>query len=167
MRTSRRKPLSGSKIKKLPQLKNITRRLKAQGKRIVFTNGCFDLLHYGHARYLEEAKAEGDILVVAVNSDASVRRIKGRDRPVVNERDRAGVIAALESVDFVVIFSEDTPLDTIKAIKPDILIKGADWSKRNIVGADFISEYGGRVSRIKLIKGRSTTKLINKIVKTF
>lgn len=139
--------------------------MKAAGKKIVFTNGCFDLLHSGHAQYLEAARAKGDILVVAVNSDASVRRLKGKGRPIVGEHDRSRLVAALESVDYVVIFGQDTPLEVIKAVKPDILVKGADWQVAEIAGADFIIAGGGKVVRIKLLKGRSTTNLIKKIVK--
>ncbi len=154
-----------SKIKNIAQLKKIIVKLKDKRKKIVFTNGCFDLLHYGHVKYLEDAKKSGDILIVAVNSDASVRRIKGSRRPLVNEFDRLRVIAALESVDYVVKFDEDTPFNTIKAIRPDVLVKGADWKNEDIVGADFLSSYGATVKRIKLIPGRSTTKLIKKIAK--
>jgi D-beta-D-heptose 7-phosphate kinase/D-beta-D-heptose 1-phosphate adenosyltransferase len=155
------------KIKPLSSLKKIIAALRKRGKSIVFTNGCFDLLHYGHVKYLEEARAGGDILVVAVNSDASVRKIKGRKRPIVNEGDRLKTIAALESVDYVVLFEEDTPIRVIKTIKPDILIKGADWNRNDIVGGNYISSLGGRVVTIKLVKNRSTTNLIRKIAKVF
>ena len=167
MRTHRTSHLLETKIKNLNELKKITAHLKARGKKIVFTNGCFDLLHYGHVKYLQDAKRKGDILVVAVNSDASVRKIKGNNRPIVNEKDRANVIAALESVDYVVLFKEKTPLEAIKLLKPDILVKGADWGKADIVGADFVSAVGGKVLSMKLLKGRSTTALIKKIVKLF
>lgn len=156
-----------SKIKNITQIKRIIARLKVQGKTIVFANGCFDLLHYGHIKYLEDSKKKGDILVVAVNSDASIRRIKGKKRPIVKEKDRLRVIAALGDVDYVVLFKEDTPFKTIRSLKPDIIVKGADWSKNNIVGVDFVLSYKGRVSRIKLVRGRSTTNLINQIAKTF
>lgn len=154
-----------SKIKNLRKLKRIISSLKAKGKRIVFSNGCFDLLHYGHVKYLESAKRKGDILIVAINCDASVRRIKGNKRPIINEKDRTKIVAALESVDYVVLFKEDTPFKIIKLLKPDILIKGADWDKKGIVGRDFVLSYGGRVSTINLVKGRSTTNLIKKIAK--
>lgn len=156
-----------TKIKNINQLKKITAKLRKQGKKIVFTNGCFDLLHYGHVKYLQEAKKNGDILVVGINSDASLRRIKGKKRPLVNESDRLKTIAALESVDYVVKFNEDTPFNTIKAVEPDILIKGADWKKQDIVGGNFVSSYGGRIKAIKLIPGRSTTNLIRKIAKNY
>ena len=167
MRTHRAGPLSELKIKTPKELKRIISFLKARGKTIVFTNGCFDLLHYGHVKYLEDAKKKGDILVVAINSDASIRRIKGSKRPFVGEKDRQKIIAALEAVDYAIIFDEDTPLQTIKLLKPDILVKGADWKKERIVGADYILRYGGRVSTIKFVKNRSTTNLIKKIASTF
>lgn len=157
--------MSGKKIKRLKELKEITDTLRQQGKKIVFTNGCFDILHWGHAMYLEKAKAKGDKLIVALNSDASVKRIKGGLRPIINEKDRARMLAALESVDYVTVFRETTPLKTIKTLKPDILVKGSDWKKNNIVGSGILSVYGGKVSTIRLEKGRSTTNLINQIVK--
>ena len=155
------------KIKGRQELKKIIRNLKKRGKSTVFTNGCFDLLHYGHVKYLEDAKNKGDVLIVGVNSDASVRRIKGHKRPLVTEKDRLSIIAALQSVDYVVKFDEDTPLKVITELRPDILIKGADWAKKDIVGNDIVSGYGGRVSALKLVKGRSTTNLINKIARRF
>lgn len=156
-----------SKIKNIAQLKKIITKLKVKGKTIVFTNGCFDLLHYGHVKYLEDAKRKGDILIVAVNSDSSVKKIKGKKRPIINEKDRMNIIAALESVDYVVLFKEKTPLRIIKSLKPDILVKGADWGKKDIVGADFISGRGGKVYSRKLVRGRSTTNLIKKIARVF
>ncbi len=149
----------------LKRLADIIPKLKKQGKDIVFTNGCFDLLHYGHAKYLEIAKSKGDILIVGVNSDSSVRIIKGDKRPIVGERDRLNLIASLESVDFAVIFNQATPLELIMRIRPDIIIKGADWAEDEIVGGSFVKGYGGRVLTIKLVKGLSTTNLIKKIVK--
>jgi D-beta-D-heptose 7-phosphate kinase/D-beta-D-heptose 1-phosphate adenosyltransferase len=155
------------KIKSINALIKIVSRLKAKGKRIVLTNGCFDLLHYGHIKYLEDAKRKGDILVVAINTDSSVKKIKGSKRPIVNEKDRQRVIAALESVDYVVPFKEKTPLRVIKSLKPDILVKGADWDINNIVGSCVVLNYGGRVVTIRLISGRSTTNLIKKIARAF
>ncbi len=155
------------KIKSLKSLKKIVFGLKRKGKKIVFTNGCFDILHFGHAKYLEDAKSKGDILIVGVNSDSSVKRIKGKKRPVVNESDRISLVASLESVDYALLFNEDTPLKVIQALKPNTLVKGADWKQGCIVGEDIVSKYGGRVVRIKLVKGRSTTNLINRIVKLF
>jgi len=163
MRTRRAGALSGTKIISRLVLSRKIPKLKARGKKIVFTNGCFDILHYGHVRYLENAKAGGDILIVGLNSDASVKKIKGKGRPVVNQNDRARVLAGLASVDYVVIFAEDTPLQTIRMLKPDVLIKGADWNKDKIVGADLVSSYGGKVATVELAKGRSTTNLIKKI----
>jgi D-beta-D-heptose 7-phosphate kinase/D-beta-D-heptose 1-phosphate adenosyltransferase len=142
-------------------------RLKQNGKRIVFTNGCFDILHYGHVRYLQDARSKGDCLVVAVNSDSSIKKIKAKNRPVIAQSDRLKTVAALASVDFVVLFSEDNPLRLIKALKPDVLIKGADWSKKKIIGADFVESYGGKVLTVNLVKGRSTSALIEKIVRDF
>jgi len=122
-------------------------------------------LHYGHAKYLQDAKDKGDILVVGVNSDASIRKIKGGLRPIVGESDRLNLLAALESIDYLVLFNEETPLKVIKVIKPDILVKGADWKKQSIVGSDLVKAYGGKVLTIPLVKGLSTTNLIKKIVK--
>ncbi|MEW6101806.1 MAG: D-glycero-beta-D-manno-heptose 1-phosphate adenylyltransferase [Candidatus Omnitrophota bacterium] len=151
------------KVKTLNQLKKISSSLQKKGRRIVFTNGCFDLLHFGHIKYLEDAKKMGDVLIVGVNSDASIRRLKGKSRPVISERDRAYTLAALESVDYAVIFNEDTPIRIIESLKPDILVKGADWKKGNIVGEEFVLRNKGAVKRINLVKGRSTTNIIEKI----
>ncbi|MCG2710930.1 MAG: D-glycero-beta-D-manno-heptose 1-phosphate adenylyltransferase [Candidatus Omnitrophica bacterium] len=154
-----------TKIKKAEILADIIAKLKKQGKKIVFTNGCFDILHFAHVKYLEEARGKGDILIVGVNSTSSIKRIKGNLRPIISEHGRAGVIAALESVDFVTVFNESTPLNLIKKLKPDILIKGADWKTGSIVGAEVIKKYGGKVLRAKFLKGYSTSKIIEKIVK--
>lgn len=167
MRTRRRIVSLETKIKRPEELKIIISHFKKSGKKIVFTNGCFDLLHYGHVKYLEEAKRKGDILVVAVNSDTSVRKIKGNKRPIVNQNDRSKIVAALESVDYVVLFQEDTPIKIIGLLKPDILIKGADWHKNNIIGSNIVLSYRGRVSTVKLVKDRSSTNLIRKIAKAF
>lgn len=131
-------------------------------KKVVFTNGCFDLLHVGHVRYLKEAKRLGDILVVALNTDASVKRLKGPERPVQLENDRAEILAALECVDYTCLFDEDTPEKIIKAIRPDVLVKGGDWKVEQIVGNDFVQSYGGQVLSLPFIQGRSTTTLIQK-----
>lgn len=155
------------KIKKAGELIKITGRLRAAGKRIVFTNGCFDLLHYGHVQYLEDAKKKGDVLIVAINSDASVRKIKGKKRPLVNARDRLKTVAALESVDYVISFSEDTPLKLIRLLNPDILVKGADWDKKKIVGRDAVLGSGGKIYTLKFVPSRSTTNLIKKIAQAF
>ncbi len=155
------------KVKTITQLKKILPRLRRAGRSIVFTNGCFDILHYCHVKYLEDAKKKADVLIVGLNSDASVRKIKGSNRPLVEVRDRARVLAALESVDYVCIFSQTTPLGLIKIVKPDILVKGADWKMNDIVGSSFVKSYGGKVVNIPLVKGRSTTALIKKIAKRF
>lgn len=152
-----------AKVKSLAGMVEAVKRLKARGKRVVFTNGCFDLLHYGHAMYLAQARKKGDCLVVGLNSDASVRRLKGTWRPIVPARDRAMLLAALEAVDYVVIFGDDTPLKLIKALRPDVLVKGADWKKSQIVGARFVQSYGGRVATVKIAPGRSTSAIIGKI----
>lgn len=167
MRTSRTTAMSRAKIKSLSQLKKIIHNLKKNSKKIVFTNGCFDLLHRGHVLYLEKAKKMGDILVVGLNSDSSLKKIKGKLRPITREKDRAEILAALECVDYVLIFSEKTPYKVIAAIKPDIIVKGADWNLKNIVGAKLVHSYGGQVIRVPFLKGYSTTTIIDKIVKRF
>lgn len=159
--------MPGTKVITSLNLQRKIRRLKQKGKRVVFTNGCFDILHYGHVKYLQDARSKGDYLVVAVNSDSSIKKIKARNRPVIGQSDRLKTLAALSSVDFVVLFNEDNPLRLIKALKPDILIKGADWSKQKIIGADFVESYGGKVLTVNLVKGRSTSALIKKIVRDF
>lgn len=137
---------------------------RARGAQIVFTNGVFDLLHPGHVRYLRDARALGDALVVAVNSDRSTRALaKGGDRPITPEAERAEILAALEAVDAVVIFDEDTPHEIVSALQPDVLVKGADWADGAIVGADIVEARGGCVARIPLATGYSTTSLIEKI----
>lgn len=135
---------------------------RAAGRRVVFTNGCFDLLHAGHVRLLEAARAQGDLLVVGLNSDASVRRLKGPSRPVLPEGERAEALRALEAVDRVVLYEQDTPLETLQALVPDVLVKGADWAPGTIVGADVVEAAGGRVVRVELLAGRSTTGLIER-----
>jgi D-glycero-beta-D-manno-heptose 1-phosphate adenylyltransferase len=137
------------------------------GKKIVFTNGCFDILHVGHVRYLASARSEGDLLVVGLNSDASVRSIKGDRRPLVNQDQRAEVLASLACVDYVVVFDEPDPLRLIQTLKPDILVKGADWGEENIVGAEFVKSMGGKIIRAKLVPEVSTTRIIDRIVRRF
>jgi len=159
--------LSGAKITTLPVLRKRLKDLRSLGKRIVFTNGCFDILHYGHVKYLEDAKSKGDFLVVAINSDSSIKKIKAFGRPVIGQFDRLKTVAALASVDFVVLFNQDNPLKLIKALKPDMLIKGSDWSKNKIIGADFVKTYGGKVETVNLVKGRSTSAIIEKIIRCF
>jgi D-beta-D-heptose 7-phosphate kinase/D-beta-D-heptose 1-phosphate adenosyltransferase len=148
-----------NKILQLPALLKKLPILRRQGKTIAFTNGCFDLMHIGHVKYLEDASRDNRVLIVGLNSDLSVSRIKGPCRPMVVQKSRAAVLAALESVDFVVIFNEDTPYKTISAIKPDILIKGADWKGKSVVGQDLVK----RVEFVKYIQGFSTTNIIKKI----
>ena len=138
--------------------------LRAAGKEIVFTNGCFDILHTGHVRYLAAARALGDLLVVAVNSDASVRGLKGDKRPVNNENDRAEVLSALRSVDYVVIFSEPDPYRVINELQPDVLVKGGDWPVDKIIGGDIVLARGGKVVNVPFVEGSSTTGIIEKIV---
>ena len=137
--------------------------LRASGKTIVFTNGVFDLLHIGHLRYLQEAKRLGDALLVGVNSDRSVRFLKGSGRPITAEEERAEVLAALTCVDGVVIFDEETPRDLIQAIQPDVLVKGSDWAEDAIVGRDIVEARGGRVVRVAIQPGNSTTRIVEKI----
>ena len=140
---------------------------KKQGKKIVFTNGCFDIIHAGHIDYLLKAKALGDKLIVGLNSDLSIRRIKGEKRPIISQDLRKKVLENLKPVDLVIIFEEDTPENLIKKVKPDILVKGGDWSINNIVGADFVKSYGGEVKTIDFIHNISTSKIIEKILKIY
>ncbi len=141
--------------------------LRAAGKKIVFTNGCFDIIHTGHTRYLAKAKSLGNILIVAVNSDASVRMIKGDKRPINSEADRMETLAALEVVDFVTIFNEPDPYRVISEIKPDVLVKGGDWPIEKIIGRDIVEARGGRVVNVPYLDGASTTGIIEKIVKIY
>lgn len=136
---------------------------RAASQKIVFTNGCFDIVHLGHIDYLEKAKLKGDKLVVGLNSDVSVRRLKGESRPIISEYPRARMLAAFVFVDAVIIFQEDTPLSLIKSIQPDILTKGDDYTPENIVGADFVIDKGGKVETIALVKGYATSQIIAKI----
>lgn len=145
-------------------MKEAVERAKAEGKRVVFTNGCFDILHQGHVRYLSEAKKCGDYLVIGLNSDRSVRSIKGRNRPLMCESARAELLAALCFVDGVVIFDEEDPLTLIKYLQPQILVKGADWAEDDIVGAEQIKKTGGEVKRIPLVPGISTSDIIRRII---
>ena len=153
------------KVKKRQALKTIAARAKNEGKKIVFANGCFDLLHVGHVQLLREAKNLGDILIVALNSDRSVRQIKGPDRPILPEKERAELIAALEMVDYVTLFDEPDPLNVIRELRPDVLAKGGDWAEDKIVGREFVESYGGRVAVIPFLKGHSTTEIIERMRK--
>ena len=152
------------KIVSLKKLKEELEGLRRRGAKVVFTNGCFDIIHAGHVRYLKKARSLGGALVVGLNSDSSVRSIKGETRPIVPQKERAEVLSALETVDYVVIFNDPTPERLIEAIRPDVLAKGADWAARDIVGARAVKEAGGRVARITLAKGKSTTNIIKKIL---
>lgn len=154
---------SSNKIFSLPALQQKLTEWRTAGQRVVFTNGCFDLLHLGHIDYLEKASQLGDRLVIGINSDISVSRLKGKSRPLQAENDRARLLAALSFVDAVVIFEEDTPLELIKLVEPDVLVKGDDYTIDNIVGADVVLQNGGLVRTISLVKGCSTTALVNKI----
>ena len=150
------------KIKNLKELEKDISRLKRKGKKIVFTNGCFDILHLGHLKILQEAKRKGDVLIVGLNSDSSTRKIKGPKRPILAQKTRAKLLANMSQVDYVVLFSETTPYNLIKRIKPDILVKGGDWKRGKIVGNKLVK----KVYRIKLCSGHSTTRIINKIKKS-
>ncbi len=155
------------KIIERKKLAGILARLRKQGQKIVFTNGCFDLLHVGHVRYLNKAKQQGDVLVVALNTDDSVRKLKGRLRPLVPQRERAEILGGLTAVDYVTFFGEETPADIIAELKPQVLAKGADYKVKDIVGNAFMKKTGGRVARIPLAQGQSTTSLINDIVRKY
>jgi D-beta-D-heptose 7-phosphate kinase/D-beta-D-heptose 1-phosphate adenosyltransferase len=141
----------------------VAARYRNDGKRVVFTNGCFDLLHVGHLRCLEEASCLGDVLFVAINSDASVRKLKGAGRPVVNEHDRAKMLASLRFVDYVVIFDDDTPIRLVRMMHPDVLVKGGTYSEDKVVGGDVVTAYGGRVCVTSKVEGMSTTQLVSAI----
>ncbi len=155
------------KVKSRKQLQALIRKLQGEGCQIVFTNGCFDLLHIGHTRYLEKAKTLGDILVVAVNSDRSIRQIKDRRRPILPENERAEVLAALNCVDYVTIFDEDTPEKLIHALRPNILVKGGDWSKKTIIGRETVEGDGGKVITIPVVPKSSTSNIVRRILKKY
>ena len=148
--------------KNYQELSKVLEKIRTK-KKVVFTNGCFDILHVGHIHYLKEARSLGDILVVALNTDESVRKLKGDERPLQNQDDRSEILGALECVSFVTLFNEPTPLEVIKIIKPDILVKGGDWPVEKIVGHDFVATYGGKTQSLAFIKGRSTTAIVEKI----
>ena len=151
-----------NKVRNLSQLRRIVARLRRHNK-IIFTNGCFDLLHPGHVQYLKKAKRQGGILIVGLNSDASVRRIKGKARPIFSQKDRARLLSSLPCVDYITIFGQDTPYQLIKALKPDILVKGADWRDKGVVGADLVRAWKGKIKLIPYLKGYSTTEILAKI----
>ncbi len=139
--------------------------LRRAGKKIAFTNGCFDILHVGHVRYLQEARRQGDVLILGLNSDASVRAVKGPARPVVPEGERAEVLAGLACVDYIVLFDEETPASLVAEIQPDVLVKGADWADKTVVGRETVEARGGRVVLIPYVEGASTTHLVEKILR--
>ncbi len=151
------------KIKTKLELQKVLRCIRNKRQKIIFTNGCFDIIHYGHIKYLRKAKSLGDVLIVGLNSDVSVKRIKGKDRPINKQLMRSVVLASLEMVDYVVIFNENTPEKLIKQIKPDVLVKGADWEIKHIAGSEFVKSYNGKIKRIPFVKGFSTSKIIKKI----
>ena len=156
--------------KKILDLNMLLKRLKthrAAGDKIVFTNGCFDILHAGHVQYLTAARAEGEVLVVGLNSDASVRIIKGENRPIVQEDNRAAVLSGLECVNYVTLFEDPDPFRLIRAILPDVLVKGADWEDGEIIGADIVKQHGGRVVRVPFVSDTSTSKIIETILRNF
>jgi len=158
---------SDSKIKNRDVLAALIASEKDRGKRIVFTNGCFDLLHAGHVKYLQKARNLGDLLVLGLNSDASVRRLKGEKRPLIGEEERAHILAALDCIDYVVLFDEDTPLELITALKPHILAKGGDYTPEGVVGKDVVEAYGGRVELVSFVDGKSTTNIIERVLERY
>jgi rfaE bifunctional protein nucleotidyltransferase chain/domain len=155
------------KIVGVDEITKISFELKSKGKKIVFTNGCFDILHRGHVEYLSKAKQLGDVLIVGLNSDSSVKMIKGDKRPIVPQEDRAFILSNLSFVDYVVIFDEPTPYELISKIVPDVLVKGSDWSQENVVGKDIVEANGGKVVLIEIVPGRSTTNVIKTIIERF
>jgi rfaE bifunctional protein nucleotidyltransferase chain/domain len=156
-----------NKIISRPQITGLIADLKKKGHKIVFTNGCFDLIHVGHVRYLQEARALGSCLVIGLNSDQSIRRIKDPARPLILEGQRAEVLAALGCVDYVVLFDDVDPFELIKEVRPDVLVKGADWAMDKIIGADLVSSYGGEVRRIDLVPSISTSEIIDRIISRY
>jgi D-beta-D-heptose 7-phosphate kinase/D-beta-D-heptose 1-phosphate adenosyltransferase len=149
------------------QINKMVSELKKQGRKIVFTNGCFDLLHVGHVRYLQEAASLGDCLIVGLNDDQSVREIKGPKRPLISEGQRAEVLAALTCVSYIVLFADADPYKLIESVKPDILVKGADWTLDKIIGADLVQAYGGKVHRVELVPLISTSEIIQRIISRY
>lgn len=154
-------------LKSISELIEIRNKLKQSGKKIVFTNGCFDILHAGHVDYLVKAKECGDVLILGLNSDSSVQKNKGNNRPIVNQEERAFILSQLKPVDYVVLFDEPTPLQLIEKLIPDILVKGADWEINNIVGREIVEANGGEVKTINFVISQSTTNIINKVLSTY
>ncbi len=157
----------GAGIIEEPHIESSVMKLRRKGKKIVFTNGCFDILHMGHIYLLQQAKSFGDVLIVGINTDASIKRLKGNKRPLIGEEQRAKLLSALSCVDYVTFFDEDTPMELIKKIRPHILVKGGDYRKNEVVGADFTEKNGGRVELVKVVEGLSTTNLITRIVNQY
>lgn len=155
------------KIKEKEDLRRIIEDLKAKGRRIVFTNGCFDLLHIGHIRYLEDAKSLGDILVVGVNSDQSIRGLKGNNRPILPQEERTEILSSLGCVDYITVFDEADPLELISFLQPHTLVKGGDWAKETIVGSEVVERSGGKVVILPFVEGASTSNLIETILKRY
>jgi D-beta-D-heptose 7-phosphate kinase/D-beta-D-heptose 1-phosphate adenosyltransferase len=158
---------SDVKIKNLDVLVSLVEAEKRRGRRIVFTNGCFDLLHVGHVKYLQKARSFGDLLILGLNSDVSIRRLKGEKRPLIGEDERAHILAALDCIDYVLIFEEDTPLRIISALKPDVLVKGGDYTIDGVVGREVVEASGGRVELVSFVDGKSTTNIIEKILQSY
>ncbi|MCZ7626492.1 MAG: D-glycero-beta-D-manno-heptose 1-phosphate adenylyltransferase [Candidatus Methylomirabilota bacterium] len=158
--------VDAGKLRSLPELAAIVTRRRALGERVVFTNGCFDLLHRGHTRLLQQARALGDLLIVGLNSDASVRLLKGPSRPVLLQDERAELLSALFSVDYVVIFEEADPGRIIAALQPDVLVKGADWTMDKVVGRETVERGGGQIVTIPLVEGCSTSRIVRRIIET-
>ena len=157
----------GLKIRSRDALAPLLATARRQGRKVVFTNGCFDLLHVGHVRYLQKARQLGDLLVLGLNSDASIRRLKGPQRPLIGEEERAHILAALDCIDYVTIFDEDTPLELLEVLRPDILVKGGDYTPETVVGKELVESYGGRVELIRFVDGKSTTGIIEKILENY
>jgi len=156
-----------NKIVTWEELKEQVERVRGEGKKISFTNGCFDILHVGHVRYLREARKTGDLLILGLNSDASVRAIKGEKRPLVPQGERAEVIASLEMVDYVTLFDDPTPLRLIEYLRPDVLVKGGDWKEESVVGGNAVKSRGGRIVIVPLTEGASTTNVIDKVLRVY
>lgn len=155
------------KLRSREQLAALLAGERSRGRRVVFTNGCFDLLHVGHVRYLQKARQLGDLLVLGLNSDASIRRLKGPRRPLIGEEERAHILAALDCIDYVTVFDEDTPLELLEVLRPDILVKGGDYTPETVVGRELVESYGGRVELIRFVDGKSTTGIIEKILEAY
>ncbi len=156
-----------NKIVTWEALKEQVERVRGEGKKISFTNGCFDILHVGHVQYLREARKTGDLLILGLNSDASVRAIKGEKRPLVPQGERAEVIASLDVVDYVTLFDDPTPLRLIEYLRPDVLVKGGDWKEESVVGGNAVKSRGGRIVIVPLTEGASTTNIIDKVLRVY